>query len=228
MNANNFYSSTASGWLKVRKIAILKSNGLCCKCKKTFTDTSKLIVHHINHLSGNDYNNPEKALNEANLEVMCLACHNIEHDKFKLKKSVVIVYGPPLAGKSTFVRENKAPDDLVIDLDAIASAISFNPLYDKVDALKNNMFAVKNLLIDNIKTKYGYWRTAWIIGGYPNSFERERLAKELNAECVLVEATEQECVNRLYNIKDYRRNKLDEWEKYIKDWFQTYTPIQKN
>ena len=28
-------------------------------------------------------------------------------------KTVHIVYGPPLAGKSTFVRENMGPDDLV-------------------------------------------------------------------------------------------------------------------
>ena len=37
-------------------------------------------------------------------------------------KTVHIVYGPPLAGKSTFVRENMGPDDLVFDIHRYATA----------------------------------------------------------------------------------------------------------
>lgn len=40
-------------------------------------------------------------------------------------KTVHIVYGPPLAGKSTFVRENMGPDDLVFDMDAVQNALCY-------------------------------------------------------------------------------------------------------
>ena len=40
-------------------------------------------------------------------------------------KTVHIVYGQPLAGKSTFVRENMGPDDLVFDMDAVQNALCY-------------------------------------------------------------------------------------------------------
>ena len=40
-------------------------------------------------------------------------------------KTVHIVYGPPLAGKSTFFRKNMGPDDLVFDMDAVQNALCY-------------------------------------------------------------------------------------------------------
>ncbi|WP_438495906.1 hypothetical protein [Paenibacillus sp. IHBB 3054] len=40
------------------------------------------------------------------------------------------------------------------------------------------------ILIDNIKTRLGKWGTAWIIGGFPEKFKRERLAKDTGAELI--------------------------------------------
>ena len=45
-------------------------------------------------------------------------------------KTVHIVYGPPLAGKSTFVRENMGPDDLVFDMDAVQNALCYGADHD--------------------------------------------------------------------------------------------------
>lgn len=41
--------------------------------------------------------------------------------------SVVVVIGPPAAGKTTYVQEHAKPSDLVVDMDAIARALMVNP-----------------------------------------------------------------------------------------------------
>lgn len=41
--------------------------------------------------------------------------------------ALTIVVGPPAAGKSTYVRAHAKPGDIVIDLDAIAAALTTGP-----------------------------------------------------------------------------------------------------
>ena len=38
---------------------------------------------------------------------------------------VILVWGPPASGKTTYVKKHMADGDMVIDLDAIKHAISF-------------------------------------------------------------------------------------------------------
>jgi len=38
---------------------------------------------------------------------------------------LTVVTGPPCAGKTTYVAEHRAPDDLVLDLDAIAHSMGY-------------------------------------------------------------------------------------------------------
>lgn len=65
-------------------------------------------------------------------------------------KTVHIVYGPPLAGKSTFVRENMGPDDLVFDIAGNTGAAEVERivqkiLYDLDGAVYNDEFIYLHL-----------------------------------------------------------------------------------
>jgi hypothetical protein len=81
------------------------------------------------------------------------------------------------------------------------------------------------LLLDHIKTRYGKWKTAWIIGGYPNTFDRDRIINDLQVDAaILMETTLEECLNRLENVNDYRKQYKTEWQEYISRWFSQYTP----
>jgi hypothetical protein len=111
--------------------------------------------------------------------------------------------------------------DIVVDMDRLYSAISYMDIYDKPDSIKRNVFAVRDTLIDNIKTRTGKWVSAWVIGGYPEKYKREQLADELGAELIYIEATRDECIERLMADEDRRQRRV-EWEGYIDKWFEQY------
>ena len=114
-----------------------------------------------------------------------------------------------------------------LDMDELYQAITLLPAYDKPGELALNVFQMRDLIIDQVKTRTGKWQQAWIIGGYPLQTERERLANQLGAELIFIEATEQECMARLYQDEKkipYR----SEWQRYIREWFTKYRPDQSS
>ncbi|MFH2116756.1 MAG: HNH endonuclease [Bacillota bacterium] len=204
---------------------IIESGGVCNRCHKVFTDTSQLEVHHIKHLKGDDHNDATKAFNQHDIEVICHTCHNEEHGRFVSKKEVYLIYGPPLSGKTSYVREMKQSNDIVVDLDKLQEAITLLPTYQDSPATRSNLFRLRDLLIDQIKTRYGKWKRAWVIGGYANRFDRDRLINDLQVDAaILMETTKEECMDRLSRVNDLRNEYSSEWESYINKWFDTYTP----
>lgn len=216
-----FYASKR--WRGLREMLIVERHGLCDRCGKDFsTDTSQLIAHHKEHLTDESLKDPSVAVDPANIEILCAHCHALEHrDKgfIKPRKQVFIVYGSPLSGKTTYVREHKEDGDLVVDLDAIRSAISFAPLYHTPTPLNKTAFALRDFLYDQVRIRAGDWTTAWVISGLPRKDERERLAARLGASLILVEATAEECHDRLFRADDGR---YPEWDAYIDQWFKDF------
>jgi predicted kinase len=131
------------------------------------------------------------------------------------------VFGSPLSGKKTYVRENMHRGDLVVDMDRLYSAVSLLPVYDKPNNLFGNVMGIHNLLIDNLKTRYGKWNDAWVIGGYADRYKREKLAEDLGAELIFCNVSKEECLKRLEQDED-RRFRKDEWKTYIEKWFSEY------
>lgn len=227
-----FYDSDI--WENFRKNLILErsnDNGVKCKkCNKHIVESKKIILHHVEELTLKNVNNYNISLNPENIEIICFDCHNKEHKRFgfgnkhleKRHKGIYIVYGAPLAGKKTYVEENMSRGDIIIDMDLLFQAVSLMPLYDKPDNLKLNVFALRNLLIDNIKCRYGMFNSAWIIGGFSNRFDREKLAKELGAELIFIQAEIHDCKKRLEHCPDYRREHRAEWSGYIDKWFAEF------
>lgn len=127
-----------------------------------------------------------------------------------------------MSGKSSYVMEHMEQGDLVVDMDELYKAVSFMPKYNKPENLKYNVFAIRNSIIDNIKTRYGGFRTAWIVGGYPRKAERQRLIETLGATPIFLDVSKEECIKRLDICNDYRSEHKDEWNEYIEKWFDDY------
>lgn len=216
--ARMFYASKE--WRALRRNLIIERGNICACCGKVIANTSLLIGHHKISLTRENIFDCNITLNPQNIEIICFDCHNKEHRRYGSNgHDVYIVYGSPLSGKGALVNQLFVRGDLILDIDKIYQSISGMGLYDKPNNLRFNVFAIRDKIIDMIKTRYGNWNNAYIIGGYPNKEERERLARELGAEVIYCEATKEECYKRALKHGRYS----DEWIKYIDKWWANMT-----
>ena len=215
---HQFY--TSKPWRDLSYRLKVERGGKCERCGHRAKKFTLLIGHHKIELTEDNVDDPNISLNPKNIEIICQACHNREHDKFHNTHNVYIVYGSPLSGKTTMVRDMVRYGDIVLDIDNLWEAITLQPKYVKPNNVRFNVFKLRDELLDQIKTRYGKWDDAYIIGGYPDKYERERLAQELGAELIYCESTKEECIARA--IEEERP---DELIKYIEDWWEKYTPL---
>jgi hypothetical protein len=218
----SFYASEA--WVTLRLLLINERGNRCEHCKKIVPKSKDLIGHHKIDLTPENVNDRSISLDPEKIEIICFECHNKVHNRFGNKngRQVYIVYGPPMSGKTTFVRENMSRGDMLVDMDSLYAAVSMLPDYDKPDNLFSNVIGIHNQLIDNVRTRYGKWNNAWIIGGYADKYKRERLAEDLGAELIFCEVSKEECIRRL-DLDEGRRYRKDEWHGYIEKWFELFT-----
>lgn len=225
-----FYRSKE--WAQFRRLFIAQSaqpttgHVLCAYCGAPIVGAYNLVVHHVEPLTDLNCNRAEIALNPENCQCVHFGCHNKLHSRAAGKRlaqkprRVHLVYGPPLAGKSSWVAENMEPGDLVADIDSIWHALSAQERYVKPDSLKRVVFHLWRELVDTIRTRAGAWRTAFVIAGVPRLAERERLIAQINADdALLVECGIDECLRR---ATDAQRPK--EWAQYVGEWFERYQP----
>ena len=196
----------------------------CEKCGKLITSDRDAEVHHVIELTPDNVNDATISLNPSNVELTHHACHNKEHGRFghAKAKQVFLVYGCPGAGKEEYVRRMQGRTDIVACMDSLYESITGLRRYDKPDCLLTNVKNVYNLLLDQIKTRYGKWSAAWVIGGYADKYQREKLADELGAELIYCECEREEAMARVVT-DDRRRNMAAEYRKYIDEWFERYT-----
>jgi len=209
---------TSKAWTNLRFNLIIERGPKCQRCGKVMIDTSKLIGHHKITLTPININDLNITLNKDNIELICFDCHNNDHRRFgNNQHNVYIIYGSPLSGKNTLVNQLSNYGDMVLDIDKLYECISNQPLYDKPNNLRFNVFAIRDKIIDMIKTRYGDWYDCYIIGGYPNKQERERIVRDLGAELIYVESTKEECYQRVVDS-----GKSKEWYKYIDKWWSEF------
>lgn len=225
---SDFYKSPE--WISLRKQLMIQrsspAKGLVCEhCHEPILRDIDCIGHHIKELTPLNVNDVNISLSPKNVMLLHHRCHNAIHERFgqATTQRVYIVYGAPLSGKTSFVRSSKGHKDLVLDLDELYQAITLLPAYDKPTELVMNVFRLRDSLLDQIRIRLGKWQNAWIIGGYPLQSERQRLATALGAQLIYVEATEDECLSRLFSDTD-KLPFRNEWQKYIHDWFLAFRP----
>lgn len=180
-----------------------------------------IILHHKIELTLDNVNDVNITLNPDNIQIVSFKTHNAIHNRFgKWTRHIYIVYGCPLAGKKTYVKERAGIHDLVIDIDKIYECISNNPPYIKSGRLYDNMRTVYEALLGDVKYRNGKWVNAFIIGGFPFKGERERMLREYKAEPIYIDCSKEEALGRLEIVQDGRD--IKEYAKYIDTWFTRY------
>ena len=175
-----FYNS--SEWRGVRAQIIEdrtnKADGVlyCEYSGKPLVKAYDIVAHHKVPLTMENVNDYNISLNPDNIMIVSQNAHNEIHSRFGYtsERKVYLVYGAPLSGKTTFVKNVKGNSDLVVDIDNIWQALTGGKRYVKPNALKANVFAVRDCLLDMIRTRAGKWERAFIIEGGARESDRRR------------------------------------------------------
>ena len=218
----SFYRSTE--WKKLMnnlKLERVNEEGqvICEHCGKPIVKSYDIIGHHKIELDEENVMDANISLNPKNIMLVDHKCHNLIHNKLGYAhRQVYLVYGSPLSGKSSYVKQNMLSGDLIIDIDNIWQCVSGQPRYEKPARLKSIVFKIRDELLNSVKFRMGKWNNCYIVGGYPLQSERERLIRELGAREIFIDTDKEECLKRL-EMADDGRNK-EEWTKYIDEWFE--------
>ncbi len=133
-------------------------------------------------------------------------------------KKVFVISGAPGSGKSTYVQKAKKSGDLVVDLDLIASALQgltdshpdYEPVMDAVLATRDAIYKI-------IENRKGKWNNAYVITSNPSDLFVTTLAGKLSAEVVKMDASLEECKNRIQ--KDTSRRDPEKDISLVDKWF---------
>lgn len=221
---DTFYQSNE--WVNLMRIIRqerLDAEGqiICAYCGKPIVKKYDCIGHHRVHLTEENVNDVTISLNPDNVALVHARCHNKIHEKLGYsRKEIFLVYGPPMAGKSSYVKSTALAGDLIIDMDSIWECISGQPRYVKPGKLKAVAFGVRDYLMDCLRVRNGKWQSAYIIGGFPLISERERMVKQYGAREVFIDTDEAECIRRLR--EDPQGRNVEEWTEYIEEWFRRF------
>lgn len=223
---SDFYRSDE--WEDFRKIIIAERTGPDGFVRDEITGkpillARDIIAHHVEPLTLDNVNDFTISLNPANIQLVSFKTHNEIHERFGTwTRHIYLVWGSPLSGKSTFVKERAGLHDLVIDIDRIYQCITNNPPYIKSGRIADNVFAVRDCLLEQIKTRRGKWVNAWIISGMPYKGERERFLSTYGAESIYIDCERETALARLASNPDGRD--IKEWTKYIDVYFDRLQP----
>ena len=103
-----------------------------------------------------------------------------------------IITGPPCAGKSTYVREHARDGDVVVDFDAIATALGSRQSHDAPEAIRRCAFAARDAAISHVMESGA---EAWVIHTHPTDAQRAAY-DDAGAEWVELDPGYAACMSR--------------------------------
>lgn len=184
---------TGRPWRRLRDRIMQRDKHLCQPCLRAGSITQAEQVDHVTPISrgGTDA--------ESNLQAICGPCHEAKtvgeagdgaastHPAWLPKPAcrVVLVTGPPGAGKSWYCQQHAKPGDTVIDLDECFKAVCGVHGHEADRQHLGAALRLRNKQIANLASKRD--GTAYVIVGAPSAQEVEWWCDKLKAEHVLVD-----------------------------------------
>ncbi|MGW5879865.1 AAA family ATPase [Nocardiopsis terrae] len=132
---------------------------------------------------------------------------------------ITLVCGPPCSGKNTWVAKHAQPGDLIVDLDALYTAVNANPTrtdHDQPAALTPFAFDARDAITNRLLHGDHNLRAAWIIHSAPEAATRAEW-KQRGANIVMITADQDTLTHRA------QVQRPNQWGEHIQDWHRRYT-----
>jgi hypothetical protein len=131
-----------------------------------------------------------------------------------------VIWGCPASGKSTYVVEQMGKNDIRFDFDLLMRTLSNYDAHQKNDNLIGYVLAIRQLIIDKLKTE-SKLDAAWIIVTWVDDAFKALFKDFDDVKYKVMDTTEAECIKRV-NENDDRQASKDEQIRLIRDWFKKY------
>ena len=242
--SKSFYNSKE--WKKIREYILKRDKYLCVMCGNPAEE-----IHHVIWLNSKNIKEPTISMAEDNLISLCRNCHFGVHAEAKAlavsrnntrnntdvkngfefddegnvvrTQKIYLITGSPGSGKTTYALKQIKDKDIIVDLDLILTAITGIQHKDKPKELTGIALDIRDLLYSIIKQYKGDWLNAYVIATLPKHIERIRVAKELNADIILIDTDKAECIRRVLNDDD--RIDKEKQMMIVKKYWSNYTAI---
>ena len=174
---------------------------LCQECLRKGRTTAGQCVDHIRPIE-----NGGEQWDITNLQTLCFRCHNSKTQMEQQKATVILVYGPPCSGKSTYIRENIKEGDVLLDIDEISEEI-----YNTRQRTTTQLDHVLQEREARLKTHLRDHVTIWI----PTTYIDKGVFTRVKHRVITILKTQNECLSYLEDSnrinKEYQRSIIQEW-----------------
>lgn len=239
--AKAFYNSKL--WQQTRDYIMMR-DGYMCQCHKIFggepCGEPAQEVHHIIWLNPKNINDANITLNPDNLIAVSTDCHFRIHKVQRLsshtprtetsegyhfnkegllvpEKKVYLVTGCYGSGKSYYVKEHMTKGDLVVDMDLLFMALSYDDMHSTDDKLLKTVWDTRDYLYKHIKERKGDWITAWVTAALPDINKRKEVTEYLGAENIHIDVSKDICISNI--LRDTSRIDKGRFLKLVDDYY---------
>lgn len=212
-------------WQRFRKL-VLAAEPLCRHCASKGRVVAARDVDHIRPLADGG-----ERLDWDNVQPLCGACHKrktMQESVNQLRTvsplqrpTVTLVCGPPGAGKSTYVRRHATPGDLVLDFDALMSALTLLETHRKPEHLLPFGWEARDAILAKLERATAFPGRVWLIDPAPERARRDAIRQRFHAELVLLATPAEVCLQRI--AVDPARHGTH-WPVLVRDWWSKFEP----
>lgn len=156
-------------WRRIRRQVLERDSHLCQIRSNGCTFAATEVDHIVPTTQGGAWFDP------LNLRASCFNCNNKRVDRKRTeawrtsRTRIVLVIGPPGAGKTQWVEENKGENDLVVDYDSIAVALGSAVTHGHSDPIHSATMAARNAVLTSLRRGAVEVGRAWIISSNPRA-----------------------------------------------------------